>query len=221
MWFLIIAVMVLSFIVQQTLQSRFSKYSKIRNSSGMTGAEVAAMMLRSNGVNDVSIVCVWGNLTDHYNPSDKTVNLSRDVYYGNSIAAAAVAAHECGHVLQHACGYAPLKLRTALVPVVSFSNMIVQWVILAGLLLIGIFPNLIWFGIGLMALSTLFSVVTLPVEINASQRAIAWICDNGIADAQTRPMAVDSLKWAAYTYVLAALGSIATLLYYIGLARRD
>ena len=221
MWFLIIAVMVLSFIVQQTLQSRFSKYSKIRNSSGMTGAEVAAMMLRSNGVNDVSIVCVGGTLTDHYNPSDKTVNLSRDVYYGNSIAAAAVAAHECGHVLQHACGYAPLKLRTALVPVVSFSNMIVQWVILAGLLPIGIFPKLIWFGIGLMALSTLFSVVTLPVEINASQRAIAWICDNGIADAQTRPMAVDSLKWAAYTYVLAALGSIATLLYYIGLARRD
>lgn len=218
---MIIAVMILSVIVQQTLKSRFEKYSKIRNSNGMTGAQIAEMMLRSNGIHDVKVVSVQGTLTDHYNPVNKTVNLSRDVYYGSSVAAAAVAAHECGHVLQHASGYAPLKLRTALVPVVNFSNNIVQWVILAGLLMINVFPNLIWFGIGLMAVSTLFSLVTLPVEINASARAIDWVSANGIVDAGTRPMAVDSLKWAAYTYVLAALGSLATLLYYINLARRN
>lgn len=218
---MIIAVMILSVIVQQTLKSRFEKYSRIRNSNGMTGAQIAEMMLRSNGIHDVKVVSVQGTLTDHYNPVNKTVNLSRDVYYGSSVAAAAVAAHECGHVLQHASGYAPLKLRTALVPVVNFSNNIVQWVILAGLLMINVFPNLIWFGIGLMAVSTLFSLVTLPVEINASARAIDWVSANGIVDAGTRPMAVDSLKWAAYTYVLAALGSLATLLYYINLARRN
>lgn len=212
--------MVLSFIIQQTLQSRFAKYSKIANSNGMTGAEIATKMLRDNGIYDVNVVSVGGTLTDHYNPINKTVNLSRDVYYGRSIAAAAVAAHECGHVLQHANGYLPLKLRTALVPVVNFSNMIVQWVILAGILMINVFPNLLWLGIGLMAMSTLFSIVTLPVEINASSRAITWLTDNRVADDTTRPMAIDSLKWAAYTYVIAAIGSIASLLYYISLARR-
>ncbi len=213
-----IAVMVLSFIVQQTLSSRFEKYSKVRNSAGMTGAEIAETMLRQNGIHDVKVTCIEGRLTDHYNPLTKTVNLSRGVYGGNSVAAAAVAAHECGHVLQHASGYAPLKLRTALVPVVNFSNMTVQWVILAGLIFINVFPSLIWIGIGLFAVSTLFSLVTLPVEINASSRAVKWLTSNNITNDATRPMATDALKWAAYTYVIAAIGSLATLLYYIAIA---
>ncbi len=213
-----IAVMVLSFIVQQTLSSRFEKYSKVRNSAGMTGAEIAETMLRQNGIHDVKVTCIEGRLTDHYNPLTKTVNLSRGVYGGNSVAAAAVAAHECGHVLQHASGYAPLKLRTALVPVVNFSNMTVQWVILAGLIFINVFPSLIWIGIGLFAVSTLFSLVTLPVEINASSRAVKWLTSNNITNDATRPMAIDALKWAAYTYVIAAIGSLATLLYYIAIA---
>ncbi len=216
-----IAVMVLSFIVQQTLQSRFDKYSKIRNTGGLTGAEVAERMLRENGIYDVQVVSIDGTLTDHYNPQTKMVNLSRNVYYGNSIAAAAVAAHECGHVLQHATGYAPLRMRTALVPVVQFSSMLVQWVLLAGVLLINVFPNLIWLGIALFAMTTLFSIVTLPVEVNASARAVNWLTLNNVADYETRPLAIDALKWAAYTYFIAAIGSIATLLYYISLARRD
>lgn len=213
-----IAVMVLSFIVQQTLSSRFEKYSKIRNSGGLTGAQVAEMMLHQNGIYDVKVESIQGKLTDHYNPLTKTVNLSQGVYGSNSIAAAAVAAHECGHVLQHASGYAPLKLRTALVPVVNFSNMLVQWVILAGLIFINVFPSLLWIGIGLFAVSTLFSLVTLPVEINASARAVRWLTDNNIANDSTRPMAIDALKWAAYTYVIAAIGSLATLIYYIAIA---
>lgn len=217
-WIIMIAVMVLSFIVQQTLSSRFEKYSKVRNSAGMTGAEIAETMLRQNGIHDVKVTCIEGRLTDHYNPLTKTVNLSRGVYGGNSVAAAAVAAHECGHVLQHASGYAPLKLRTALVPVVNFSNMTVQWVILAGLIFINVFPSLIWIGIGLFAVSTLFSLVTLPVEINASSRAVKWLTSNNITNDATRPMATDALKWAAYTYVIAAIGSLATLLYYIAIA---
>lgn len=215
-----IAVMVLSFIVQQTLQSRFDKYSRIRNAGGLTGAEVAERMLRENGIHDVQIVSIDGTLTDHYNPQTKMVNLSRNVYYGNSIAAAAVAAHECGHVLQHATGYAPLRMRTALVPVVQFSSMLVQWVLLAGVLLINVFPNLIWLGIALFAMTTLFSIVTLPVEVNASARAVDWLTTNNVADYETRPLAIDALKWAAYTYFIAAIGSIATLIYYITLANR-
>lgn len=215
-----IAVMVLSFIVQQTLQSRFDKYSKIRNTGGLTGAEVAERMLRENGIYDVQVVSIDGTLTDHYNPQTKMVNLSRNVYYGNSIAAAAVAAHECGHVLQHATGYAPLRMRTALVPVVQFSSMLVQWVLLAGVLLINVFPNLIWLGIALFAMTTLFSIVTLPVEVNASARAVDWLTTNNVADYETRPLAIDALKWAAYTYFIAAIGSIATLIYYITLANR-
>ena len=217
-----ILVMVLSFIAQNTLQSRFGKYSRVRNSNGMTGAEIASMMLRQNGIYDVRVECIEGQLTDHYNPQTKTVNLSRSVYEGNSIAAAAVAAHECGHVIQHATGYAPVKLRSALVPVVSFCNSTVQWVLLIGVIMINITPALLYLGIALFAMTTLFSLVTLPVEINASYRAINWLTSNNIADSVTKPMAIDALKWAAYTYVIAAIGSLATLLYYIGLAsRRD
>ena len=216
-WILLIAVMILSFVVQQKLQSRFTKYSAIRNSSGLTGAQVAEKMLRDNGIYDVKVVSVQGRLTDHYNPQTKTVNLSEDVYYQNSIAAAAVAAHECGHAVQHAVGYAPLKLRSALVPVVNFANMTVQWVLLAGVIMINVFPGLLWLGIALFAMTTFFSLVTLPVEINASTRAVSWLETAGVADYETRSMAIDALKWAAYTYVIAAIGSIATLLYYISI----
>ena len=217
-WIIMIAVMVASFIVQQTLQSRFTKYSKVSLPSGLSGAEVAEKMLRENGIHDVQVTCIEGRLTDHYNPQTKTVNLSQSVYGQRSIAAAAVAAHECGHVLQHAQGYAPLKMRTALVPVVTFSNRTVQWVLLAGVLMVNVFPQVLWLGIALFAWSTLFSVITLPVEINASQRAVAWLSAAGITDESTRPMAVDALKWAAYTYVIAAVGSLATLFYYISMA---
>ncbi len=220
-WIIMIAIMVVSVIVQQMLQSRFNKYSKVGLPSGMSGAEVAQKMLRDHGIYDVKVVPTRGMLTDHFNPETKTVALSEGVYASRSVAAAAVAAHECGHAVQHAMGYAPVKMRSALVPAVSFASNIVQWVLLAGVIFINIFPSLIWIGIGLFALTTIFSFVTLPVEINASSRAITWLTQAGITDGQTRPMAIDALKWAAYTYVVAALGSLATLLYYIGLARRD
>jgi len=219
-WIIMGAVMILSFVVQQTLQSRFKKYSGIRNSSGMTGAEVARKMLADHGITDVQVVSIDGTLTDHYNPSTKTVNLSRAVYSQNSIAAAAVAAHECGHVVQHATGYAPLKMRTALVPVVSFANNTVQWVLLLGVIMVNVVPALLWIGIALFAVTTLFSIITLPVEVNASTRAIEWLSESGIADDSTKPMAIDALKWAAYTYFIAAIGSVATLLYYITMAER-
>lgn len=213
--------MALSFIVQQMLQSRFNKYSQVGLPNGMTGADVARKMLQDHGIYDVQVVPTRGMLTDHFNPQTKTVALSEGVYASRSVAAAAVAAHECGHAVQHALGYSPLKLRSALVPVVNFASNIVQWVLLAGVLLMHVFPGLLWFGIILFAMTTLFSFVTLPVEINASTRAVGWLTQTGITDDRTRPMAVDALKWAAYTYVIAALGSLATLLYYIGLARRD
>ena len=219
-WFIIIAVMVLSFVIQQVLNSKFNKYSKVGLHSGLTGAQVAAKMLEDHGITDVSITCIKGKLTDHYNPVNKTVNLSEEVYYGNSVAAAAVAAHECGHVVQHATGYAPLKLRSALVPVVSFSSNAVQWVLLIGVMIIKITPTLLYLGIAMFALTTLFSVVTLPVEINASARAVQWLDKAGITGPTTKAKAVDALKWAAYTYVIAAIGSIATLIYYIAMARR-
>ena len=214
-----IAVMILSMIIQGMLQSRFKKYSKVP--LGLTGAEVAARMLAQHGITDVKIVSIKGTLTDHYNPETKTVNLSEEVYYGNNVAAAAVAAHECGHVVQHATGYAFLKMRSALVPVVSFSSNIVSWVLLAGVIFINIFPALIWVGIGLFAMTTLFSFITLPVEIDASSRAVSWLENAGIVTYETRPMATDALRWAAYTYVIAAIGSLATLLYYITLASSD
>jgi len=220
-WIIMIAVMVLSFIVQQMLQSRFNKYSQVGLPSGMTGAEVAQKMLNDHGIYNVKVVPTRGMLTDHFNPQTMTVALSEGVYASRSVAAAAVAAHECGHAVQHALGYAPLRMRSALVPVVNFASNIVQWVLLAGVLMVNIFPGLLWFGIILFATTTLFSFITLPVEINASSRAITWLTQTGITDGQTRPMAIDALKWAAYTYVIAALGSLATLLYYIGLARRD
>ena len=219
-WIITILIMVLSSIVQNLLNSRFDEYSKVPTTNGMTGAEVARKMLMDNGITDVNITCVSGKLTDHYNPQTKTVNLSEAVYSQRSVAAAAVAAHECGHVLQHANGYAPLKLRSALVPVVSFSSRWVQWVLLAGVLLIQITPALLWLGIVLFAFTTFFSFVTLPVEINASSRAVRWLENAGITNYETKPMAVDALKWAACTYVIAAIGSLATLLYYIGMANR-
>ena len=218
-WIIMLIIMVLSLLVQQMLQSRFTKYSQVPTANGMTGAEVAEKMLRDHGIYDVKVVPTRGTLTDHFNPTTKTIALSENVYASRSVAAAAVAAHECGHAVQHATGYAFIQLRSALVPVVSFASNIVQWVLLAGVLFINVFPNLIWIGIGLFALTTLFSFVTLPVEVNASSRAVAWLSQTGITDDRTRPMAIDALKWAAYTYVVAALGSLATLLYYIGLAR--
>lgn len=220
-WAIMILMMVLSMGVQFMLKSRFDKYSKINLPGRMTGAEVARKMLNDNGIYNVKVVPVNGMLTDHFNPQTMTVALSEGVYSSTSVAAAAVAAHECGHAVQHALGYAPLKMRSALVPVVNFASNIVQWILLLGVLFINTFPGLLWFGIILFAMTTVFSFITLPVEINASSRAIAWLNRTRITDAQTQPMAIDALKWAAYTYVVAALGSLATLLYYIGLARRD
>ena len=218
-WVIMIIVMVLSVLVQSMLQSRFNKYSKIPVANGMSGAEIAEKMLRDNGIYDVKVVSTHGTLTDHYNPQTKTVNLSEGVYASRSIAAAAVAAHECGHAIQHAYGYAPLQMRSALVPIVSFASNIVQWVLLAGVIFFYTFPGLLWIGIALFAMTTLFSFITLPVEINACVRAISWLQGAGVTDCQTRPMAIDALKWAAYTYVIAALGSLATLLYYLNMAR--
>ena len=220
-WGLFIIVMLAGVVIQSTLQGKFAKYSKVSLKYGYTGADIARKMMQDNGITDVKVECIEGTLTDHYNPSTKTVNLSKKVYYGSSVAAAAVAAHECGHVVQHAVGYAPLKLRSALVPVVSFANNTVQWSLLLGMLMIKTFPTLLWIGIALFAMTTLFSFVTLPVEINASARAVKWLDNAGITDYETRPMAIDALKWAAYTYVIAAISSLATLLYYIGIARRD
>lgn len=217
-WIIMILVMVLSMIIQQVLKSRFDKYSE--QPVSITGAEVASRMLQAHGIRDVQIVSIPGKLTDHYDPTTRTVNLSENVYYGRSVAAAAVAAHECGHVVQHATGYAPLRMRSALVPVVSFSNSIVSWVLLAGVIFVNVFPSLLWIGIAIFALSTLFSFLTLPVEINASARAVKWLEGAGIVSYETKPMAADALRWAAYTYVIAALGSLATLLYYISMANR-
>lgn len=219
-WLVFIALTILSLLIQGTLKSRFAKYSQVPLSSGMTGAQVAQKMLYDNGIYDVSVVPTNGSLTDHYDPTKKTISLSEDVYNSCSIAAAAVAAHETGHAVQDATSYAPLRMRSALVPVVNFASMTVQWVILAGMLLVNVFPNLLWIGIALFAVTTLFSLITLPVEVNASSRAVAWLTNAGIVDYDTRPMAVDALKWAAYTYFIAAISSLATLLYYIGIARR-
>lgn len=207
-----------SYIVSSMLKSKFAKYSKVPLSNGMTGRDLAEKMLHDNGIYDVKVLSTRGSLTDHYNPTNKTVNLSEDVYSSNSVAAAAVAAHECGHAVQHAYQYGPLKMRSTLVPIVSFASSWVTWVILAGIFMINVFPSLIWIGIGLFAMTTIFSVITLPVEINASSRALAWLNTAGVTNVSNHDMAKDALKWAAYTYVVAALGSIATLIYYIMLA---
>ena len=214
-WIIFIAIAIASWVVSYSLKSKFEKYSK--EPLPMTGCEVAERMLRDNGITDVKVTCVKGQLTDHYNPATKTVNLSESVYGQANIAAAAVAAHECGHAVQHAHAYGPLKMRSALVPVVSFSSNWVMWILLAGMLLIGSQAGhvILLVGIGLYAMLTLFSFITLPVEVNASRRAVNWLEESGITDRQTTAMASDALKSAAYTYVVAALGSLATLLYYI------
>lgn len=222
-WILFIGIAVLSYLVQANLQSKFKKYSKIPLMNGMTGKEVAEKMLRDNGIYDVKVTSTPGMLTDHYNPANKTVNLSEGVYGSNSIAAAAVAAHECGHAVQHARMYAPLKMRSALVPIVQFSSSIVSWVLLAGILFVQSFPGLLLAGIILFATTTLFSFITLPVEINASQRALAWLSNAGITNVFNHKDAEGALKSAAYTYVVAAISSLATLVYYvmIYMGRRD
>jgi uncharacterized protein len=214
-WMIFIVFMLLSWIVSARLKSKFRKYSKVPLAGGMTGRDVAEKMLRDNNISDVTVQSVEGQLTDHYNPLKKTINLSREVYSGASVAAAAVAAHETGHALQHAQSYAWLNMRSKLAPVVSFSSNWIQWVLIAGLILINSRPEILLIGIVLFAITTLFSVITLPVEINASKRALAWLSDAGITYSETQDQAKDALKWAAYTYVIAALGSLASLIYYI------
>jgi uncharacterized protein len=214
---LFIGMMIISLIVSQVLKSKFRKYSALRIGNGYTGKDIAEKMLRDNGIYDVQVISVEGQLTDHYNPETKTVNLSQDVYSQSNISAAAVAAHECGHAVQHKESYAFLKLRTALVPAVSFASSWMQWVLLAGILMVNRFPQLLLAGIVLFAATTLFSFITLPVEIDASRRALLWLNNSGISNRETQPKAQDALKWAAYTYVVAALASLATLLYYIAI----
>lgn len=212
---LFIGIAIVSYLVQANLNSKFKKFSRVPLASGLTGREVAEKMLRDNGIYNVQVVSTPGYLTDHYNPANGTVNLSPDVYNGNSVAAAAVAAHECGHAVQHATAYGPLTMRSALVPVVSFASNWVQWVLLAGILLVNTFPSILLVGVILFAMTTLFSFVTLPVEIDASRRATAWLQRAGITSNYDQPMAVSALRSAAYTYVVAALSSLATLIYYV------
>ena len=209
-WIVFIGIAIISYLVQANLKSKFEKYSQMPLTNGMTGKEVAEKMLRDNGIYDVTVTSTSGMLTDHYNPMNKTVNLSEGVYGSASVAAAAVAAHECGHAVQHARGYAPLRMRSALVPVVSFASNIMTWV-----LLVNSFPQLLLIGICLFAMTTLFSFITLPVEIDASRRALVWLSSAGITNAFNHQQATDALKSAAYTYVVAALGSLATLIYYV------
>jgi len=220
-WFLFITIALLSWGVNALLNHRFKEYSRV--DLPLTGCQVAEKMLRDNGITDVRVTCTSGHLTDHYDPRSKTVNLSEAVYSSANVAAAAVAAHECGHALQHAFGYSPLRMRTALVPVVNFASRWVTWILLIGILMIETFPQLLIAGIVLYGLTTLFSFVTLPVEINASQRAVQWLEQSGITDRQTTPMASAALRSAAYTYVVAALASLGTLIYYmlILVGRRD
>jgi Zn-dependent membrane protease YugP len=205
----------ISMLVSGVLKSKFSAFSKVPLSAGLSGSEVAQKMLRDNGIYDVKVVSSEGFLSDHYNPLTKTVNLSPDVYSGRSIAAAAIAAHECGHAVQHATGYQWLMMRSRLVPVVQFSSGIVQWVLLAGVLLINVFPSLLLVGIVFFGLTTLFSLITLPVEFDASGRALAWLNRTNITNPQEYPKAKNALTWAALTYVVATLASIATLVQYI------
>lgn len=222
-WLLFIGIALVSFLVQWNLKNKFKKYSKMPLPSGMTGRDVAVKMLQDSGIYDVQVTSTNGSLTDHYNPANKTVNLSEGVYDGNSIMAAAVAAHECGHAVQHARAYAPLTMRSKLVPVVTFASQWMSWLLLGGILLINSFPALLLAGIVLFAITTLFSFVTLPVEIDASKRALVWLSSAGITNSYNHSQAEDALRSAAYTYVVAALGSLATLVYYIMIfmGRRD
>jgi hypothetical protein len=212
-WVLFIGIALASWLVSASLERKMKRYGK--TPLRMTGRDVAEKMLHENGIFDVQITCIEGQLTDHYNPETRTVNLSTDVYNGANVAAAAVAAHECGHAVQHAEAYAPLKMRSALVPVVSYSSKWMTWVLLIGMLTLQVFPQLMLIGIALFATTTLFSFITLPVEVNASQRAVNWLREAGITDNETTEMASDALHSAAYTYVVAALSSLATLVYYI------
>lgn len=222
-YFIGIVFMLISMGVSARLKSKFKKYSQTPLSSGLSGREVAEMMLRDNGITDVKVMSVAGRLTDHYNPSDKTVNLSEYVYEARSAAAAAVAAHECGHAVQHAKAYSFLKFRSAMVPALSIASRYMQWIILIGIFMLQTTPVPLAIGVALFGLTTLFSFITLPVEFDASKRALAWIDRRGIVTTQEHDMAKDALKWAALTYVVAALGSLATLLYYVSLlmGRRD
>lgn len=222
-WILFIGIALLSYLVQANLDHKFKKYSRIPLGNGMTGREVAEKMLHDNGIYDVRVISTSGRLTDHYNPTDKTVNLSEGVYNSDSVAAAAVAAHECGHAVQHAAAYGPLRMRSSLVPVVSAASKWVTWVLLAGILLVQTFPQVLLAGIILFASTTLFSFITLPVEIDASRRALAWLNRAGVTNAGNHGQARDALTSAAYTYVVAALSSLATLIYYvmIYMGRRD
>jgi uncharacterized protein len=216
-------VMGVSFYVQWRLKSKFEEYSQVGLSNGMSGKEIAETMLRESGIYDVRVVSVEGRLTDHYNPQDKTVNLSPDVYYGRSVAAAAVASHECGHAVQHATAYSWLQLRSQMVPFLSIASQYMQWIILIGVLLINTSTIPLTIGVALFAITTLFSFITLPVEYDASNRALAWIQKNRIVTEREYAMSADALKWAARTYLVAAIGSLATLLYYVSLlmGRRD
>ena len=206
-----------SWWVQNSLSKKFSKYGRIPLSHPMSGRDVAIAMLRSHGINDVIVTSVASDLTDHFNPVNRTVNLSQSVYATNSIAAAAVAAHECGHAVQHQVGYSMLRLRSALVPAVSFASQWVSWVILGGIILLQVFvsPYLLLLGIAMFAITALFSLVTLPVEVDASRRAMQWLEQSGITQGESTAMAKDALRAAAYTYVIAALGSLATVIYYL------
>ena len=216
-WILFIGVALLSYVVQASFQKNFQKASQLPLLNGMAGRDVAVRMLSDHGIHDVKVTSTPGQLTDNFNPTNKTVNLSQAVYAQTNVAAAAVAAHECGHAVQHATGYFPVKLRSALVPVVSVSSRLVPIVLLVGMLLINIFPQIMWIGIGLFALTTLFSIVTLPVEIDASRRALAWLNQADIIDPSNADEARGALRSAAYTYVVGALSSLATLIYYLSI----
>jgi Zn-dependent membrane protease YugP len=205
----------ISLLVSMVLKSKFSAYSKAVLSRGLNGKEIAEKMLRDHGIMDVKVVSVNGFLSDHYNPLNKTINLSPDVYNGISVASAAVAAHECGHAVQHAAAYPWLNLRSKLVPAVQFSSFLVQWILLAGIIMVNVFPTLLLVGIILFGITTLFSIITLPVEFDASNRALAWLNQANITSPQEYPKAKDALKWAALTYVVAAVASIVTLIQYI------
>lgn len=212
-----IVVMIVSSLVSWRLRSKFTEYSQIGLANGLSGKEIAEKMLHDNGIYDVRVLSVEGQLTDHYNPADKTVNLSNDVYYGRSVSAAAVAAHECGHAVQHATAYSWLQFRSSMVPFLSIASSWMQWIILAGIFLLNTTPIPLAIGVALFAATTLFSFITLPVEYDASNRALAWIERTGTVTREEHVMAKDALKWAARTYVVAAIGSLATLLYYVSL----
>ncbi|MCC6287077.1 MAG: zinc metallopeptidase [Chitinophagaceae bacterium] len=214
-WLVSLIFVGISMLVSMQLRGKFARYSKVGLMSGLSGKQVAERMLKENGIYDVTVNASDGFLTDHYNPLNKTVNLSPDVYNGTSVAAAAVAAHECGHAVQHATSYKWLMLRSRLVPFVQYSSMLVQWVLIGGIILVKVFPTLLLVGIILFALTTIFSVITLPVEFDASNRALAWLQHTNVTNAQEFPMAKDALKWAALTYVVAAVASIVTLAQYI------